>query len=247
MIDVWFYRKNYYTITIVGFLLVLFIKFQMANTETKQARPVWLMISLAIIIIIFWIITICSPSLFWKFMDIILWFFLLTSGISAMINAFKNKNSSLVWLLWIGWFLLALIWFWLIFSWSQVVWTIMIWIFALWALIRWVMLIIFGLNNKETQPLRWAILGLWWLLFVLAIVIICVPKSESRTWAWVCIWISTVIDGISLLVAALKLKNANSLQAQIVDQANQNEISQWDVVVTETIVISQDQDNQKDN
>jgi len=180
-------------------------------------------------------------------MDIILWFFLLTSGISAMINAFKNKNSSLVWVLWIGWFLLALIWFWLIFSWSQLVWTIMIWIFALWALIRWVTLIIFWLNNKETQSLRRGIVWLWWLLFILAIVIAISDKSEARTLAWICIWISTVIDWISLLVAALKLKNINSLQSQIVDQANQNEISQWDIIVTETVVISQDQDNQTNN
>ena len=205
------------------------------------------MLSLAIMIIIFWIITICSPSIFWKFVDIILWFFLFTSGISAMINAFKNKNSSLVWLLGIGWFLLALIWFWLIFSWSQLVGTIMIWIFALWALIRWVTLIIFGLNNKEKQSLRWLIVWLWWLLFVLAIVIAVSDKSEARTLAWICIWISTVIDGISLLVAALKLKNTSSLQAQIIDQANQNEIGQWDVVVSETVLISTNQDNQADN
>ena len=220
----------------------------MDNTQTKQARPFWLMLSLSIIIIIFWIITICSPSIFWKFMDIILWFFLLTAGISAVINAFKNKNSQFVWLLWIWGLLLALIWFWLIFSWSQLVWTIMIWIFALWALIRWVMLIIFGLSNKENQPLRWAILWLWWLLFVLAIIIICVPKSESRTWAWICIWISTIFDGISLLIMALKIKNNPTLQAQIIDQANQNEISQWDVVVTATsVTISTNEDNQPNN
>ena len=204
----------------------------MKEITWRQVRPFWLMLSLAIIVIIFWIVTICSPSIFWKFMDIILWFFLFTSWISAIINAFKNKNSSLVWLLWIGWFLLALLWFWLIFSWSQLVWTIMIWIFALWALIRWVMLIIFWLNNKGTQSLRWWIVWLWWLLFILAIVIAVSDKSEARTLAWICIGISTVIDGISLLVAAIKLRNVNSLQAQIVDQANKNEISQWDIVIT---------------
>ena len=96
------------------------------------------------------------------------------------------------------------------------------------------MLIIFGLINKENQPLRWAILGLWWLLFILAIVIICVPKSESRTWAWVCIWISTVLDGISLLAFAIKVKNNSSVQTELINQANQNEIVQWDVEVTNT-------------
>ena len=71
------------------------------------------------------------------------------------------------------------------------------------------MLIIFGLNNKETQSLRWWIVWLWWFLFILAIVIAVSDKSEARTLAWICIGISTVIDGISLLVAALKLKNVN--------------------------------------
>ena len=84
-------------------------------------------------------------------------------------------------------------------------------------------------------------------MFVLAIVIAVSDKSEARTLAWICIWISTVIDGISLLVAALKLKNTSSLQAQIIDQANQNEIGQWDVVVSETVLISTNQDNQADN
>ena len=219
----------------------------MEENKQIQSWPYSLMLGLSVVVIIFWVITICSPRIFWKFMDIILWFFLFTSWISAIINAFKNKNSSLVWLLWIGWFLLALLWFWLIFSWSQLVWTIMIWIFALWAFIRWIMLIIFGVNNKETQSLRWGIVWLWWFLFVLAIVIAVSDKSEVRTLAWICIGISTVIDGISLLVAALKLKNVNSLQAQIVDQANQNEIGQWDVVVTETVIISQNQDDQIDN
>lgn len=109
------------------------------------------------------------------------------------------------------------------------------------------MLIIFWLNNKETQSLRWWIVWLWWLLFILAIVIAVSDKSEARTLAWICIGISTVIDGLSLLVAALKLKNTSSLQAQIINQAEQNEIGQWNVVVTETVVISQNQDNQINN
>ena len=98
------------------------------------------------------------------------------------------------------------------------------------------------MNNKETQSLRWGIVWLWWLLFILAIVIAVSDKNEARTLAWICIGISTVIDGISLLVAALKLNNINSLQSQVVNQANQNEISQWDIIVTETVV-----DNQTDN
>jgi len=204
----------------------------MDTGKQAQSWPYSLMMGLSIVITVFWIITILAPGIFWKFMDIILWFFLFTSGISAIVNAFKNRNSGLVWLLWIGGFLLTLIWFWLIFSWSQLVWTIMIWIFAIWALIRWVMLIIFGLNNKETQSLRWGIVWLWCLLFILAIVIAVSDKNEARTLAWICIGISTVIDGISLFVAALKLRNVNSIQAKIIDQTNKNEISQWDIIVT---------------
>lgn len=204
----------------------------MENNNQTQARPYWLIMSLSIIVIIFWIITMCAPSIFWKFMDIILWFFLFTTGISAIINAFKNRNSELVWLLWIGGFFLTLLWFVLIFSYSQLVWTIIIWMFAIWALIRWVMLIIFWITSKEKHPLWWWIVWLWWLLFILAIIIICVPKSESRTLAWVCIWISTVFDGISLLVMALKIKNNSAVQTQLLDDLAQNEIGQWDIVIT---------------
>ena len=218
------------------------------DNNQVQSRPYRLMMSLSIVVIIFWIITICAPSVFWKFMDIILWFFLFTTGISAIINAFKNKRSEISRLLWIGWFLLTLLWIVLIFSYSQLVWTIMIWLFAIWALVRWVMLIIFWLNNKQ-QPLWWCMLGLWWLLFVLAIIIICVPKSESRTWAWVCIWISTLFDGISLLAMSLKIKNNNSLQTQLLNQVIQNEISQWAISIeTASIDIQQSASiNQIDN
>lgn len=219
----------------------------MTHWETRQQRPSWLILCLSVFIILFWIITICSPSLFWKFMDIILWFFVLFAWISTIIKAFRNKNNQLWWLLWFGGFLLALIWFWLIFSWSHVVWTIMIWIFALWALIRWVMLIVFGLSNKESQSYRWAILCLWWLLFILAIVIIASDKTEARTLAWICIWISTVLDGISLLVIAIKVKDNPSLQSELLDKANQSEIAQWDIVVTETVVISSNQENSGSN
>lgn len=208
----------------------------MEENKQIQSWPYSVMMGLSIIVIIFWIVTICAPGIFWKFMDIILWFFLFTSGISAIINAFKNKNSELVWLLWIWGFLLALLWFWLIFSYSHLVWTIMIWIFALWALARGIMLIIFWINSKEQQPLWWWIVWLWIFLFVLAIIIAVSDKSEARTLAWICIWISTLFDGISLLLMALKIKNSSSLQAQLISQSSQNEIWQWEVVITETVI-----------
>lgn len=207
----------------------------MEENNQVQSWPYSLMMGLSIVVIIFWIITICAPGVFWKFMDIILWFFLFTSWISAIINAFKNKHGELSWLLWLGWFFLALIWFWLIFSYSQLVWTIMIWVFALWALARWIMLVIYWMNSREQQPLWWLIIWLWGILFILAIIIAVSDKSEARTVAGVCIWISTLFDGISMLVMALKIKNTASLQAQLINQAGQNEISQWEVIVTEEI------------
>jgi len=101
------------------------------------------------------------------------------------------------------------------------------------------MLIVFGIMNKERQPLRWAIAWLWGLLFILAIVIAASDKHEARTLAWVCIWISTILDGISLLAFALKVKNNPSAQAELVSQADQNEIAQWNIVITETTVTTQ--------
>ena len=108
--------------------------------------------------------------------------------------------------------------------------------FALWALIRWGLLIAFGIINKENQPMRWAIAWLWLLLFILAIVIAISDKSEARTLAWICIWISTILDGISLIAFAIKVKNDPWYQAELVNQANQNEIAQWVVIISHTTV-----------
>ena len=93
--------------------------------------------------------------------------------------------------------------------------------------------------NKENQNFWRAILWLWVLLFILWIVIICSPKSEARTLAWICIWISTLFDGITLLFFSMKVKNNPWLQADLVNQANQNEIAQWSVVISETTVTTQ--------
>ena len=99
--------------------------------------------------------------------------------------------------------------------------------------------------NKENQPMRWAIAWLWCLLFILAIVIAASDKSEARTLAWICIWISTILDGISLLAFALKVKNNPSVQAELVNQANQNEIAQGDVIISQvTVDVIQPQSNE---
>ena len=63
------------------------------TTSEKQKRPVWLMASLGFITILCGIVTICAPSIFWNFMDIILGIFLVLSGISWVINAFKNEQK----------------------------------------------------------------------------------------------------------------------------------------------------------
>ena len=44
-------------------------------------------------------------------------------------------------------------------------------------------------------------------------------------------WISTVIDGIYLLVMALKIRKLSAMQIELISQAGENEIGQWDVVV----------------
>lgn len=98
------------------------------------------------------------------------------------------------------------------------------------------MLIIFWINSKDQQPLWWWIIWLWALLFILAIIIAVSDKSEARTLAWVCIWISTLFDGISLLMMALKIKNVSSIQKELIGQADQNEIAQWEIIITETII-----------
>lgn len=98
------------------------------------------------------------------------------------------------------------------------------------------MLIIFWINSKDQQPLWRGIIWLWALLFILAIIIAVSDKSEARTLAWVCIWISTLFDGISLLMMALKIKNVSSIQKELIGQANQNEIAQWEIIITETII-----------
>ena len=73
------------------------------------------------------------------------------------------------------------------------------------------------------------------MLVILAIVI----AASSRAMAdfvWICIWISIIFDWISLLFFSLRWWNAQVLQTQIISQADENEIAQWDVVITETVI-----------
>ena len=208
----------------------------MPQNENNQSRPFWLLISMSFILILSWIIVVLAPWIFWKFMDIILWFMLLITWISAIINTVKNQNVKYIRFLLILWVLITILWFLLIFSRSHFIWTLTIRLFAIWALIRWIILVSFSLTNKESQNFRWAILWLWVLLFILSIVIMLSDKSEARYWAWVCIGISTIFDGITLLFFALRVKNNPSLQQELLNQSDQNEIAQWNVVISETTV-----------
>ena len=200
------------------------------------------MIWLAWLLILCWIITVCAPGTFWKFMDIILWIFLLFSWISAIINSIKNQQVQLISVLFAIWVLATLLWILLIFSMSQFVGKLTIIMFALWALMRWLMLIFYGIQNKEVQKFWRAILLLWGILVFLAIMT-AVSFKDAADFAWVCIGISIIFDGISLLFFAIRGWNVQTAQSQIITEANQNEIAQWDVVVTnETIVITNNPD-----
>ena len=209
----------------------------------KREWPLWVMLWLAATLIVCGIITVCAPSAFWKFLDIVLWVFLLFSWISAIINSIKNQQVQLISILFAIWVLITILWILLIFSKSEFIGKLTIWMFALWALMRWLMLIFFSIQNKETQTFRWAIMLLWWILVFLAIMT--AVSKNATNFAGVCIWISIIFDGISLLFFALRGNNA---QAQIISQASQNEIAQWDVVVTtETVVISNDPNSEAKN
>jgi hypothetical protein len=61
---------------------------------------------------------------------------------------------------------------------------------------------------------------------------------------WIFIGISILFDGFSLLFFALKWNN--SAQIQVITQSTQDEIAQWDVIITET-VITNDSDSQSKN
>ena len=93
--------------------------------------------------------------------------------------------------------------------------------------------------NRENQPMRWAISWLWILLFALSIYIAATDKEDARNLIGILIWISTLLDGISLVAFAIKVKNNQSVQAELINQANQNEIAQWNVVITQTTVVTQ--------
>ena len=93
---------------------------------------------------------------------------------------------------------------------------------------------------------------LWWWICIIGIVLIVlsIVTFVSSAWmanlVWICIGISIIFDWLSLLFFSLKWGNTQVVQAEIISQADNNEIAQWDVVITET-VITNTPDNQPQN
>lgn len=191
---------------------------------------------LAILTIVCGVITVCAPSLLWKVMNFVLGFLLVLSWISAIINSIKNK-----WVQYI-WFLLAIGILITIFGFMLICWrwnfigTLAMWFFALWALMRGCILIFNWLQTKAVQ--KWWLFEVivWWLLIILSI-FTAFNTGEAANLAWVCIWISIIFDGVALCMFAFRIKNADSIQMQVINQATQQEIGQGDVVIEETVII----------
>ena len=118
---------------------------------------------------------------------------------------------------------------------------LMVWMFALWALMRWGMLIFFWMQNRENMPLWWGICVIGIILIVLSIITF-VSSAWMANLVWICIGISIIFDWISLLFFSLKWGDTQAIQSQIISQADQNEISQWDVVITGTIITNNTDD-----
>ena len=207
----------------------------------------WLIFWLAILLILLGILTILNPWGFWNWINILLWISLIFSWISSIANAIRNQKQQYISFLFIIWILAVILWILLIWAKeANFVWKFMVWMFALWAFMRWGMLIFFWFQNRDTMPLWWWISILWWVLVLLAI-LTAISSAGMAKLVWICIGISIIFDGLSLLFFSLKWWKVETTQVQIITQAQQNEIAQWDVVVTETVVTTNDINNQPQN
>ena len=204
------------------------------------------MLGLAILLILCGFLTVFNPSKFWWIINILLWISLIFAGLSAIINAIKNQKAQYISFLFVVWILILMLWIILVCSSdANFVWKLMVWMFALWAFMRWGMLIFFWIQNKENLPLRWGICILWWTLVLLAI-LTAISSAGMANLVWICIWISIIFDWLSLLFFSLRWGNTQVIQTQVITQADENEIAQWDVVITET-VITNDPNTQPQN
>lgn len=212
----------------------------------KKWWPLWVMLWLAVLLILCGILTIINPSWFWKWMNILLWISLVFSGLSAIINAISNQKAQYISFLFVIWILILMLWIMLICARDvNLVGKLMVWMFALWALLRWGMLIFFWMQNRENMPLWRGICIIGIVLIILSIVTF-VSSAWMANLVWICIGISIIFDWLSLLFFSLKWGNTQVVQAQIISEADGNEIAQWDVVITET-VITNTPDNQPQN
>ena len=206
--------------------------------------PSWFLLWFAILLIIFWFFTAFNPWKFWWIVNILLWIALIFSGVSSITNAIKNTQTPYGSFLFAIGILVAILWFMLIWAReANFVGKLMIWMFALWAFIRWGMLIFFWIQNKNTISFWWWISALGCILILLAIMT-AVSATAMANLVWIFIGISILFDGFSLLFFALKWNN--SAQIQVITQSTQDEIAQWDVIITET-VITNDSDSQSKN
>lgn len=201
-----------------------------------KGRPSWFLLWFAVLLIIFWFFTAFNPWKFWWIINVLLWIALIFSGISSITNAIKNTKAQYVSFLFAIGILVVILWFMLVWAReANFVGKLMIWMFALWAFMRWGMLIFFWIQNKNTNSFRWWISGLGCILVLLAIMT-AISATAMANLVWIFIGISIIFDGFSLLFFALKWNN--SAQIQIITQSSQDEIAQWDVVITETVITS---------
>ncbi len=202
----------------------------------KKWWPLWVMLWLAVLLILCGILTILNPSWFWKWMNILLWISLVFSGLSAIINAISNQKAQYISFLFVIWILILMLWIMLVCARDvNLVGKLMVWMFALWALMRWGMLIFFWMQNRENMPLWWGICVIGISLIVLSIITF-VSSAWMANLVWICIGISIIFDWLSLLFFSLKWGNTQVIQTQIISEADGNEIAQWDVVITETVI-----------
>ena len=202
----------------------------------KQNRSSGLLLWIAILLILFWFFTVFNPRSFRWIINILLWIAMIFGGISAIISAIKNKQNPYVSFLFVIWILGIILGF--ILAWASeanFVGKLMIWMFALWAFVRWGMLIFFGIQHKDTMPLWWWIATLWWILVLLSI-FTAISSGAMANLVWVFIGLSIIFDGFSLLFFAIRWGQIQTIQSQIISQSEQNEIAQWDVIITETII-----------
>ena len=224
----------------------MYLRIPKVDFEMKKWWPLWVMLWLAVLLIICGILTILHPSGFWKWINILLWISLIFSGLSSIINAISNQKDQYISFLLVIWILILMLWIMLVCARDvNLVGKLMVWMFALWALMRWGMLIFFWMQNKENMPLWWWICIIGIVLIVLSIVTF-VSSAWMANLVWICIGISIIFDWLSLLFFSLKWGNTQVVQAEIISQADNNEIAQWDVVITET-VITNTPDNQPQN